>query len=584
MAKQQLSTNTYGVAKWIVSPTASDGTHTTITAATAAASSGDTIFIRPGTYTENFTAKPGVNYTAFVCDSLTPNVIINGTVTMSGAGTCAFSGISFQTNSAFAIVVSGSGVSILYLDNCSLNCTNNTGISFTNSNAGSQINIYRCEGYLGTTGIALWSSSSTGTISISYSGFSNAGASTTVSSNSAGAVNIYYSTFISPISTSSTGGMSLFYSMVDTGGQNTTTLTLNGTGVTNLRNVWLAGGAGACIVAGGGTTISLQGITSISSTNSHPISGAGTVQYSAISFTDGSTNSVTSAISSDVLNVGTLTLNNPLALAYGGTNATSMTNTDGVVYYDGTRLVTTAVGTATQVLTSNGAGVAPTFQAAGGGGGGFSAVNIQKFTTAGTFTYTPTASTAYALIQLVGGGAGGAGGNGGGCGGNSGAYCVGLLTAAQIGASKTVVIGAGGASSSGVPNAGAISTFGAILLVAAGGTAGAGGSQTGGFVSNPSTTAALATGTDLTYGINGLGGGSGTGFDFGSGTFGYWGGTGGSNPLGAGGGSTTTTDNGTPVNGYAGQGFGSGGSGGAGNTANGGAGAVGACIITEFIT
>lgn len=58
----------------------------------------------------------------------------------------------------------------------------------------------------------------------------------------------------------------------------------------------------------------------------------------------------------------------PVSIANGGTNATSMTNTDGVVYYDGTRLVTTAVGSATQVLTSNGAGVAPTFQPAAGGG------------------------------------------------------------------------------------------------------------------------------------------------------------------------------------------------------------------------
>ena len=64
----------------------------------------------------------------------------------------------------------------------------------------------------------------------------------------------------------------------------------------------------------------------------------------------------------------TETLGGTLAIANGGTNATSMATTDGVVYYDGTRLVTTAVGTATQVLTSNGAGMAPTFQAAGGGG------------------------------------------------------------------------------------------------------------------------------------------------------------------------------------------------------------------------
>jgi hypothetical protein len=61
----------------------------------------------------------------------------------------------------------------------------------------------------------------------------------------------------------------------------------------------------------------------------------------------------------------TLTLGGTLAIANGGTNATSMAHTDGVVYYDGTRLVTTTVGTAGQILTSNGAGMAPTFQTGG---------------------------------------------------------------------------------------------------------------------------------------------------------------------------------------------------------------------------
>lgn len=52
-----------------------------------------------------------------------------------------------------------------------------------------------------------------------------------------------------------------------------------------------------------------------------------------------------------------------LPIANGGTNANTMATTYGVNYFDGTRIVTTAVGTATHVLTSNGAGVAPTFQA-----------------------------------------------------------------------------------------------------------------------------------------------------------------------------------------------------------------------------
>ena len=58
----------------------------------------------------------------------------------------------------------------------------------------------------------------------------------------------------------------------------------------------------------------------------------------------------------------------PFPIASGGTNAISMTNTDGVVYYDGTKLTTTTVGSATQVLTSNGSGMAPTFQAASAAG------------------------------------------------------------------------------------------------------------------------------------------------------------------------------------------------------------------------
>lgn len=62
--------------------------------------------------------------------------------------------------------------------------------------------------------------------------------------------------------------------------------------------------------------------------------------------------------------------NSPIPVIEGGTNASSMTTTDGVVYFDGTSLVTTAVGSSTQVLTSNGTGMAPTFQNAASGGAG----------------------------------------------------------------------------------------------------------------------------------------------------------------------------------------------------------------------
>ncbi len=63
-----------------------------------------------------------------------------------------------------------------------------------------------------------------------------------------------------------------------------------------------------------------------------------------------------------ITTVGTVALTVPVSIANGGTNAIAMATVDGTVYYDGTRLVTTATGTAGQVLTSNGAGVAPSYQ------------------------------------------------------------------------------------------------------------------------------------------------------------------------------------------------------------------------------
>lgn len=83
--------------------------------------------------------------------------------------------------------------------------------------------------------------------------------------------------------------------------------------------------------------------------------------------------------------------NIPIEIAKGGTNATSMSNTYGVAYYDGSKIATTAVGSAGQVLTSNGAGVAPSFQASAGSG---SLVLIQTQSgSASAFNFTSLSSS-----------------------------------------------------------------------------------------------------------------------------------------------------------------------------------------------
>lgn len=95
----------------------------------------------------------------------------------------------------------------------------------------------------------------------------------------------------------------------------------------------------------------------------------------------------------------------------------------------------------------------------------------QLFPTAGTFTYTPTPGMTFAIMKVQGAGAAGAGasvpsvGNVSlGAPGTCGAYGEGLFTAAAIGASQTVTIGAGGAAG---PNAaggnGGASSVGSLI-------------------------------------------------------------------------------------------------------------------------
>ncbi len=62
-----------------------------------------------------------------------------------------------------------------------------------------------------------------------------------------------------------------------------------------------------------------------------------------------------------MVTINSIDSNIPIEISKGGTNTTSFANVDGVCYYDGTGISTTAVGTSGQVLTSNGAGIAPTF-------------------------------------------------------------------------------------------------------------------------------------------------------------------------------------------------------------------------------
>jgi hypothetical protein len=288
--------NNFGTAKWIVSSAYSDGcTHTTIASALTSAASGDTIFIRPGTYTENLTLVAGVNICAYECDALTPNVTIVGKCSFSSAGTVSMSGLRLKTNSDYFLAVTGSAASIVNLSSCYCECSNASGISFTTANTSSSINLINCSGDITTTGITFFVSSATGTLNIKKTSISNSGASTTASTASAGTVSIDQSRISFAITTSSTA----YFTSSDSGftvgtAAGTLPLTIGGTPgafPNTINNCGFVGGS-----APGFRIDALSEVRSASiySTNTNAITGGGFLGLGYVLMNGGATNIVPS--------------------------------------------------------------------------------------------------------------------------------------------------------------------------------------------------------------------------------------------------------------------------------------------------
>jgi hypothetical protein len=340
----------YSVANGFIVDKLGNGDFTTIGAALTAASSGDTIFIRPGTYTENPALKAGVNLSAMPGDDNVGNVTILGECTFSSAGSVAINNIQLETNSNYVLSVTGSVASVVTLNGCYLDLTNNTGIQYTSSSSSSAITLNDCAGGLGTTGIAIFSSSGAGSINFLFCFFTNTGSSTTSSTSSAGAAAFYYCEINSPITTSSTSGFLSDYTLFSTAALNTTTLTIGGSGQNGLTCCQVMAGTATAISIGSTATVSNCDITS---SNTNAIAGAGTISYSVINFIGSS--KVISTSTQDPLNYGTWT---PTVVG-GTTGGTTTYNTQqgyytrvgNLIYVEGFIIITAATGTGNAVFS-----------------------------------------------------------------------------------------------------------------------------------------------------------------------------------------------------------------------------------------
>ncbi len=361
-----LTVTAINTAKWIVDPTADRGTHQTITAAMAAASSGETIFVRPGTYTENFTWTAGVDICAFECDAQTPNVTIVGKITATSAGIRTMSGIRLQTNSDNFLVISGSAATIVNLYNCYLNCSNATGITLSSS-GGAILSMFYCQGDLGTTGIKLFDLSNAGSgFNLYYTKILNSGGSSTASTASAGTFMVQYSELYFPITTSgTTAGFTILYSTIQTSGQNATSLTHGSTSGTNstIRNSFVSSGSASAISVGASATLDCQN-NIITSSNTNAITGSGTLNFGMAEFAGSSSVINTTTQSGLYSNIGKYkATQQPMFSAYQAAASTDATGDGTVVILGAVTVMTELYDIGSNFTVGDGAGAAATFTA-----------------------------------------------------------------------------------------------------------------------------------------------------------------------------------------------------------------------------
>jgi hypothetical protein len=276
------------VARYIVSAGGgADGanftTLATAYAAAVAAGGPQTVFMQPGTYTIGTQVlSPDVNICSFDCDASTPNVILIGELSFTVAGSVALSGLYLQTNSAPILSVTGSAASIVEMTSCFFNCTNNTGIVYSSSNAGAFLVLSNCGGNLGTTGITFITQSSPGSLDLGNTGVTNTGGSTTASTISAGVFNGDNVNFQFPLTFSGTSAGTFVFSTFSNMGLNTTMLTLGGSGVQSFKFCRVDSGSASAVVV---STTAIMLLCDINSTNTNAISGSGSLTHSGIVFT-----------------------------------------------------------------------------------------------------------------------------------------------------------------------------------------------------------------------------------------------------------------------------------------------------------
>ncbi len=354
------STTDLHAARFIVSAggTTDGANYTTIASAIAAAVTAggqQTVFIQPGSYTENLTLPVNIKLEAFGA-KLINNVTINGKLTASYAGVSSLTGITLNNSGDYVVDITGSTFTTINFTDCRIGGSGVVELLHCGSNNGSMLfNNCSLTGF-STQAIFNFTGGSLTADSTTFGGGATDPAST-ISGN--GRLNLTYCFIAAQIITSGTGIHTIGYCRF------AAPFTHNSAGSSVVEFCKFGTASLSAISIGTGATLDVIEC-SVSSTNTNAITGAGTIRFGQIDFYGTSASNVinTTTQTPIVSQLGELKLKSGLAyrVLCGGT-------TDGGV----TQNVASA-GNAGEVLTSNGAAALPTWQSGGGGSGvGFSA-------------------------------------------------------------------------------------------------------------------------------------------------------------------------------------------------------------------
>lgn len=594
------------ITVYVVDPTALETEYQTIQAALDAANAagGGTVWIRPGTYTEDLVLYDSVDLVGAVAAPvpLGTTTIIVGQHIPPLAG--AFSIRNIALVDADSILErNGAGTTVIALIDCTFDVTNGTAINLPNwtgtiatlnCHSIGTIDSYANIGAGGAAFLALGCTIGIGAGLAVFGGvvrINDCNIVTAITLIGSAIGNIRSATIQNPIVTINDSTLycsdsnfisddQTFINHVSTGMVTLTNLTID----TNINPGFAITGTGIVIMH----NVAFMRVSAID---------PGITQQANEYEVTGPTEIIPND-SSDVTEDAWIKFNIPAVMGYSlgidNSDNDKLKITDGIDPSNGNEIVTvdptaanaitfnaaytfpTTDGLANQVLSTNGAGVISWASAV------TNQVVIQTFTSNGN--YVPTVGMQYCIIEIIGGG-----GAGGGCratggttfssaaGGSAGEYARGVFSAAAVGALQAVTIGVGGVGASGATGGnGGNSSVGALI------------SANGGLGGTISATFVPANGATV---FGSLGGTGGAGGDFRtpgspSATINplncLYMGIGASSQYGAGG-----LTNNFNINGASGLGYGAGGAG----TANtfsqaartGGNGSAGIVIITEYI-